>query len=376
MTSLAKALGVALAIIILMQAALLLLASFQAKAEPSTIIDFSPSDFSEQVATPFFYSIGPDLKFGRYVNPHDKSFFSGTLQIVIPSPDGTKAMVVSGGVLWIVTTDSTPPRRVMDVADLYVTKKPIGKQFFRSSELQWSSDSSKIYLIKDEYYASKGSQLFSSHGELYEYNLPSGELRRLLSPFRAYRYFLVDDTGIFFSEPNDQGDVILKAHLGDAVAVVDSISRDGFTVGNKSMPFASKPFYTFSIHEYAQDILRSLGVILKVEGENDRVAHLLIGGRKMISVREGRGLKGPCFGYQSLRSVFLPGNRYFLLNVYTGTFDGQVLFDVETGRYKPLPKDTRVYVNVNTWNFSDWIVTKTEQVKVDLTKDERSSYPW
>jgi hypothetical protein len=50
-----------------------------------------------------------------------------------------------------------------------------------------------------------------------------------------------------------------------------------------------------------------------------------------------------------LRSVFLPGNRYFLFNVpYCGNYKGQLLIDTMTGGYQRLPRDCRVYLTLNT----------------------------
>ncbi|MCX7173759.1 MAG: hypothetical protein NT159_07515 [Proteobacteria bacterium] len=67
---------------------------------------------------------------------------------------------------------------------------------------------------------------------------------------------------------------------------------------------------------------------------------------------------------------------YFLLNLTTGNIDGQLLFDLESGKYKPLPKDSRIYVNINTHNFPTWTITKFNLVLVDRSKEDRQSHIW
>ena len=203
-------------------------------------------------------------------------------------------------------------------------------------------------------------------------------MRKVFAPFRAFRYFTADGISVFYGEANDQGDVILKVRQGDMSSVVEDISPKGFRTHNNEVPFHTIPFYSFSLNEYADEVLRSNGLKLEVDRQGQPkpgIGHLSINGRRIISVNEDKGLKGPYLGFQSIHSGFLPGERYFLLNLHTGSFDGQLLFDLETGHYKPLPKDTRAYRNINTHNFTDWTITK-DGIKVDLTREERSTYQW
>lgn len=380
-----RLLGFAGSIVMILGGGLYLLAYWAMHSDPPTIVDYAPTTFAEKAAIPFFYSVGidpknrnygVDLRYADHFDPQGKVIFPGSLRQVIPSPDNAKALVVSNDVLWIVAADGGVPVRVADVADIYQDRKPLGKKFFRSDEMQWSADSSRVYLIKDEFYESKGVQLFSKHGELYEYDVSSRQLRQVVVPFRAFQYFVADGSGIFYAEPDEHGDLILKVHQGGDIAVVDTISRQGFSAKGKDEKFKALPFHTFSINAYAQDILPSLGVKVAFEGDKNRIAHLVINGRKLIAVHEVQGAKGRYFGLHSIRSAFLPGNRYFLLNLSTENIDGQLLFDLESGHYRPLPQDSRIYLNINTYNFSAWTITKMNQVAVDRSKEDRDSHVW
>lgn len=369
-----KVVFIALALAILALIGFFQFAVSHANLTPSAIVNYSPNEFAEKAEKPFFYSIGNELRFGDHIEANSRVLFNGSLHSVIPSPDSKWVLVVSDDVLWLLGNDGSAPVRITKVEDIRMGRAR-GQEFFRYTEIQWAENSSHFYLIKDETYNSKGSQLFSIHGELTEYDIATGKMRKVFAPFRAFRYFVAEGVGVFFGEANDQGDVILKVRQGDTSAVVTEISPKAFQANDKATSFSTIPFYSFSLNEYADEILRTKGMSLEVEGQGPRIGHLSINGRQIISVTEGSGLKGPYFGFQSIHSGFLPGERYFMLNLHTGTFRGQLLLDLETGLYKPLSKDTRVYRNINTRNFADWTITK-DGVKVNLPREKRNAYWW
>ena len=367
-----KIIGIALTLLALAPTGCFLIAKLQ--ATPSAIVGYAPNEFIEKTDEPFFYSIGNELRFNDHIEPKDKVLFNRSLNFVIPSPDSKWALVLSENILWIVCNDSSAPLRVTDVDNLRMGR-PAGKKFFRYTETQWAEDSSGFYLIKDETYNSKGSQLFSIHGELTKYNIATSQMQKVFAPFRAFRYFMAKDIGVFFGEANDKGDVSLTVGQGDTSAAVTDISPKSFHTKDKTILFSAIPFYSFSLSEYADEILRAKGVDFSIEDKNPRIGHLSINGQNIISVSEGKGVNRPYFGLESTHSGFLPGDRYFMLNLRTGNISGQLLFDLKTGQYKPLPKDTRVYRNINTHNFAGWTITK-DGIKVNLTREKLNAHWW
>jgi hypothetical protein len=109
----------------------------------------------------------------------------------------------------VVSRERPEIRQVTRVDSIYRDPKPIGQNFFRDDDFQWSKDSKNLYLVKDEYHESKGSQLFSSKGELWTYVVETASLQPVLKPFPAYSYFLGLNSGIYFSIPTDSGDLKL-----------------------------------------------------------------------------------------------------------------------------------------------------------------------
>ena len=134
---------------------------------PSNIANFEPSAFQAKASVPFYYSIGDELKYSDELDPQARTLMDGEIKNSLVSADNTKIAVVTNGALLIVSVQEPAVRRVVSVDSIYDDSKPTGKQFFRDDDFQWSRDSKYLYVIKDEYNSAKGSQLFSTKGELW-----------------------------------------------------------------------------------------------------------------------------------------------------------------------------------------------------------------
>ena len=198
------------------------------------IVDFHPSYFQAKADAGFFYSIGDELRYSDELGPQSPTLMRGQIKNFLVSPDNREIAVVANGLLTVVSRDGPEIRQVTTVDSIYREPKPIGQTFFRDDDFQWSKDSKNLYLIKDEYYESKGSQLFSSKGELWKYVVETGSLQPVLKPFPAYSYFLGLKSGIYFSVPTDSGDLKLRYFDGNRLSDIDApqpaaISADGLS---------------------------------------------------------------------------------------------------------------------------------------------------
>ena len=327
-------------------------AALGSKNSTSNIVDFKPTSFEAKATAKFFYSIDDELKYSDQIDPHVPTLIRGPFTNFQVSPDGSKIAVVIKKHLLIIGTDSVIGD-VGTVDSIYRGFKPVGRSFFRDEDFQWSRDSKSLYLIRDEYYHSKGSQLFSKKGELWRYDLDSLSLRLVLKPFAAHAYFFGLNSGIYYSEPTLHGDLQLKFFDGGNLANIDQSSSKStieFTDGSEE-----GLFYSFSIVDY-EKALPSLNVRL---ADHNGLQDLLIDEKKYLSVTQGYDwLSGYDFCTRLLRSVFLPGDRFFLLNVpFCGNYKGQLLFDLESGHYQELPRNTVVFSTLNTVTFKRYRVT-------------------
>jgi len=320
----------------------------------SNIADFHPEYFEAKASTGFFYSIGNELKYSDHIAPDAPMLIRGEIQNFLVSPDSSKIAVVVDGRLLIVGTQSIL-RQVTSVDSIWRDSKPIGHEFFRDDDFQWSRDSKVLYLIRDQYYDSQGAQLFSKKGELWKYDIESGTLQLVLKPFPAYSYFFSINS-IYFSTPTDKGDLQLRRFDGTGVSDIGEINERDIPREKLGKDSPESPFYSFSRHDYEQRVLPSKGVELADNGQAG-LQVLRIGGKSYLAFTEGNGFKGHYYCSELSRSVFLPGDKYLLFNVYCGNYDGQLLIDTVTGRYQKLPKDSVVYVTANSDTYAHYRVT-------------------
>jgi hypothetical protein len=254
--------------------------------------------------------------------------------------------------LQIIESGSGKVLPVTPVDTIYRDSKPVGRAFFRDQDFQWSHDGKFLFLIKDEYYESKGSQLFSDHGELWRYSLETGALQSFLTPFPAFNYFFGIQGGIYFSVPTPEGNLQLKYFNGSKTVNIADPEVALITSEGLSRDFVEHPFHSFNDVDYPQAVLAAKGVT-EFSSPDNKTSTLRIRGKDLLRFSEGSGLKGAYFcddisSSNFLPSTFLPEDRYFLLNIYCGNYEGQMLIDTATGRYKTLPKDTHVYRIFNT----------------------------
>lgn len=343
-----KGLAVVVGVIILAVVGWVAYIWFHIPHTPSNILDFHPIAFQAKADARFFYSIGEELKNSDYIDPNAPTLLRGEIRNFLVSPDGAEIAVVANGLLTVVGRDGAPVRQVTHVDSIYREPKPIGQHFYRDDDFQWTRDSKSLYLIGDKYYESKGSQLFSEKGELWRFDVETGSMELVLSPFPAYNYFFGRGSGIYFSVPTKNGDLQLKYFDGKEIRDVGATNAYQVPTNELSGGIAESPFFSFSIIDYQDVVLPAKSVAL-VDDQPDRLQRLVIGNRPYLTLTQGKGLKGPYYCSEMLRSVFLPGNRYFLFNPsYCGNYNGQLLIDTENGQYERLPPDTRVYLTLDT----------------------------
>jgi hypothetical protein len=310
---------------------------------PSDIVDFHPTSFQAKADSAFFFSVGDLLKYSDEINPQAVTLLRGHISNFLVSPDKKKIAAVVNKSLLIAVFDGIAIREVAKVDSIYKDPKPIGSSFFRDNEFQWSRDSTSLYLVKDEYYESKGSQVYSAKGELWRYDIQNGKLVLVLKPFPANTYFLAGNSGVYFSVPTEAGDLRLRYFDGESVKDIGNVNA--YEIPKEQLGSGELPFFSFSALEFNQLFMRGAGL---GQEQTDRQEELVIYHKPYLSFTQGKGIKGSFHCANLYNSVFLPGGRYFLLNVACGNYEGQLLIDSRTEEYQQLPKDTRVYLALST----------------------------
>jgi hypothetical protein len=339
--------GIAILIILMIGAAMWLF-----RGKPSVIVDFHPSIFPAQAPEPFFYSTRTSLKYGESITSNTGSLYTthgGRLGHPLVSPDHTRIAFVDDGQL-LIASHNGPIRRVATVDSIYHgfdddRKKPLGHDFFRDSDYQWSSDSRHLYLIHDQFYDLQGTQLYSKHGELWKYDLETGGLQLVLKPFSAYQFFF-GKSGIYFSVPTSVGDLQLQYFDGKQVVDIGQ-PKDHFFPNTILNGKPDQIFYSFSTTDSPSRSRPDHGLTTAFDGAFKKKKYQA-GQQYLMSISEGATFKGPYYcGADS--ADYLPGQQFAVLNmVGCDPYDGQILIDLSGARYMQLPKDTYVYLPHNT----------------------------
>ena len=152
--------------------------------------------------------------------------------------------------------------------------------------------------------------------------------------------------------PTNAGD--LRLRYFDAKAVKDIGDVGAWEVPRQEVGSDESPFFSFSSRDFNQLFVRGASFEQEQSGTQEK---LLLGNRSYLAFTRGEGIKGPFYCPGLYNSLFLPGGKYFLLNAACGNYEGQLLIDSETGRYKQLPKDTRVYLALTTDDVSRYRIS-------------------
>jgi hypothetical protein len=239
------------------------------------------------------FSVGDELKYSSEIDPQAGTLSRGHIDNFLVSPSRDKIAVVTGGTLLIVNADGSGIRQVAAVSSIYKTPKPIGRSFFRDDEFQWSRDSKHLYLIRDQYYESKGSQLYSNMGELWRYDLESGNSQLVVKPFPAYTYFLGKGSGVYFSVPTSAGDLRLRYFDGKTVKDIGDVGA--WEVPRQEFGSGESPFFSFSARDFNQ--LFGSGATFELRTVR-RTGKASTGKQTLLGIHAGRG---------DQRAFLLPG---------------------------------------------------------------------
>lgn len=330
---------------------------------PSNIVDFHPKALQATAANEFFYSFGDELKFGDEISPQSPTLMRGSIGYFLVSPDSKKIAVVISGKLVVVNRAPLATREVVPVDSIFRDPKPLGQKFFRDFEMQWSRDSKVLYLVKDEYYETKGAQLFSDKAELWGYDFEANRLWMILKPFPASSFFLGKKSGIYFSVPTENGDLQLRCFDGKHTHDIRVPYGQAISVEQLNSSFRETPFFSFDDLSDLNQILNAKQLSTSID-EAKGAKRLEARNKRYLAFTRGEGIKGPYYCDQADRGEFLPGNRYFLFSTYCGNYEGKILFDTETGDYEKLPEGSMVYATLNTESYPHYKIT-VDGIKAD-----------
>ena len=281
----------------------------------------------------------------------------GRIEYFLVSPDSGKIAAVASGKLFVVIRTPFTIRQVASVDSIFRDQKPLGRQFFRDFEMQWSRDSKSLYLVKDEFYETKGAQLFSDKAELWRYDLEAQQLQVVLKPFPAGDFFFGQKSGIYFSAATASGDLQLRYFDGEHTRDIAASDGSDISFGQLNPNFHESLFSSFDNFRWRNSghyVPKQLSTVID---DASGLKKLEVGNSTYLVFTRGVGIKGSFYCDSAEQGDSLPGDRYFVFSPYCENYEGQILLDMRTGQYERLPKDSRIYLTFNSDSYPHYRIT-------------------
>ena len=326
------------------------------------IENYRPTKFIERAESPFFYSIGKRLKFGSSIDASAPALFEGAwlngdIVTAYASPDNQKIAIVSNRKLYIARV-GRPPLLVLENVDHYGAKQVNDSEvFFKWPTLQWHPNSRFIYIAKDK--KKKGETTrFSKDAILVRIDIENvSAIEEVVSDFRSSNYFFSGSDSVCFNYAAGDGSLTWRCWTPKGISAVLSLDSAGIHLKNGSV-LSGRRFLTYAPDSYESDIwMAHYGFSVRaISDRQDALFHTEAPTVPLLILKAGTNIKGTRLNgiYQRGGSV-LPGGRYLLLNMVGGASKGQILLDRVSGHYRKLPKNTRIYRNLNSTHYDNFI---------------------
>lgn len=328
------------------------------------ISNYHPSDFVETANSPFFYSIGKQLKYGSSIDESAPALFKGAwlngeLVKVYPSPDNQKVAIVSNRKLYIARAGEAPLLALENVEHYNLKQLSDGDVYFKWPTLQWHPNSRFIYIAKDKK-QKLWEQSFSKLATLVRIDIDNvGVIEELVSDFRSTDYFFVGSDSVCFNYAPGDGSVIWKCSTATGLSQARTLNSKGIHL-DSGVVLSERRFLSYQPDLYESRIwaacygfsIRQINERQEALFHKDEQNNPLL----IFNYPIGRGFKDhSATGFHRVDGSVLPGGRYLLLDMGENSSEGQILLDRMSGRYRKLPKDTRVYRNLNSTHYDDFV---------------------
>ena len=246
----------------------------------------------------------------------------------------------------------------LENVDHYDPKKlSAGDVYFKWPTLQWHPNSRFIYIAKDKK-QKLWKQSFSKEAILVRIDIEDiSMIEELIPDFRSLKYFFVGTDSVCFNYAQGDGSVIWKCSTAKGISRARSIDSTGIHLDN-GVVLTERPFLSYkpNIYESAVWMARYGFSVRQIDERQDALFHKDAPNTPLLTFSTGINIKGHRVnGIRQSGGSVLPGGRYLLLNLTGGPSDGQILLDRVSGHYRKLPKNTRVYRNLNNTHYEDFV---------------------
>ncbi|MFC0513887.1 hypothetical protein ACFFGT_06740 [Mucilaginibacter angelicae] len=323
------------------------------------LTNFHESHFEVSSSKPLYFKIDSGLycamdgKFTYQLKP----VWKGEIEEAYISPDGKYAVIYNKNKLLLIDNNGKSLFKIDNCTNLIAVSENRDSGRFIASSVQWSKNSDSFLVLQDKVW--DGNYSKKNRSSIYKYSLADKSFKPFMDlDEEVIEYFALstDGTKLYYEFATPKGDLafkkidlktrkILSEHFSD-----DSLRLKGINADSIYLNYHPKSF-----NQNRYDLG---GVVTTVGLENDSTGLYYRDEARTVCLLSGAngyaGFKGVSFDFFS-GGYFLPGNRFFIADIDSENFTGQVIIDVKTGKIMKMKKTIGFYFNINTNDCRDFI---------------------
>lgn len=322
------------------------------------ITDFRQSSFNFSSTKPFYYEINDKLYYSADGKSLDylSAIWKGKIDEIYVSPNGKYALIYQDDKLLLIDNTGKLLFNIDNCTPLIPTQESRKAKRFISAGIQWDAKSKFFLILQDRDWERNFSK--KNRTSIYKYTIANGSFKPLIDlNEEVYDCFFQssDEKNIYYEFATEKGDLafkkidlsvkkILSEHFRNDSLKLTNIDPDSIYINYNKDQFNENSFDLKGIVTTV-DIKTGTTLFYK---NNDTLVSLLSG------TLGYNAFEGNHFDFFE-GGFFLPGNRFFIANIFAKEFMGQMVIDTKTFWTMKLKKPTKFYFNINSTDCGDFV---------------------
>jgi len=324
------------------------------------LISLKENPFNISSSKPFYFKVdnklffAPDGKFSYSLAP----IWKGKIEEAYISPNSKYALIFDNNELTLIENSGKVIFNIDNCTDLIAVEAVRKTGRFSGSEIQWSKNSDFFIVSQDRIWDKNYSK--KNKTSIYKYSIAENSFKPLIDLDEEMQGDFVlsqNENHIYYEFATSKGDLAFKkVDLPSKQVVSEHFQDDSLGLTNITPDSIFINYNKFKYQFQGNSFnLKSIITTARIEGEvglyfktKDTLVRLLVGTGGYAA------FKGNSFNYFK-SGYFLPGNRFFIANISSKNYSGQLVIDTKTFQIRKLEKKTEFYFNVNSSDCNDFV---------------------
>ncbi|MGH1364626.1 MAG: hypothetical protein ACRBF0_13780 [Calditrichia bacterium] len=336
----------------------------------SELINFAPSNFSYEAAKPIYYYSDQKLYYhgDGILDLGKQPVWNGKL-----ARGYSRSVYVSPNAQYVAVNDNAQRITLLDNTGMQLTTiAPLNRSLLHSDrrsrqfwgeKLQWNAESNRLYLMADKKWVENYSP--ENRSALYSYSIAEDKLslvRNLDEECYLSFYLSPDEQSLFYSFSDEAGRIAYK-QISIASGEVENVFYKDER-GNIEIP-SENIFINYRNEQFGNSSLNLEQLVTSVGGKEGGLYHYnKTASKRLIKGKYGEG-RVKDYVYSFLKSgEFLPGNRYYVGRIETGSLSGTIIVDIDTGNYHFLEQKVMTFCSATSFDQPDFVMGQELQPNI------------